>query len=774
MKSMLNATLPLRCCFWLLPAVVAGYHPVSADDDGPLGKRIYGTQCAICHGQQGEGSDEYDRELTGDLSIAQLADVIGETMPLDDPGSLSAEQSLAVATYVHDAFYSPIARQRSRPARIELARLTVTQHRRALTDLIASFRGPTNWGDERGLQAEYYRGRQPGSSRNRAISRIDPRVDFDFGTKAPSSEITDPLRFSIRWDGAIHAPETGFYEFVVRTENATRLWINDMDNMLLDAWVKSGDDTEYAARLFLLGGTAYPLRLEFTKANQGVDDSDKDLPPATASITLLWRRPSGALQPIPNRYFSPESTPESYVCSTPFPPDDRSYGWERGVSVSKAWEQATTSAAIDMAGYVAARVNRLAGTDDGDEEREKKIRSFCEVFAERAFRKPLSPEQKELYVTRHFRDVSLDDAVKRVVLLVLKSPRFLFREVGDGPDAYDVAARLSFGLWNSIPDRELMQAAAENRLATRDQALQQAERMLSDLRAKAKLRTFLLTWLDLDHPHDLDKDPEAFPGFDEHVIADLRASLELTLEDILWSEGADFRRLLLDNAVFLNDRLAKFYASEVTADESFTKIELDDALRAGVLTHPYLMANLADRRQSSPIHRGVLLARGILGVSLRPPPVAVAPIAADLHPNLSTRERVTLQTKPKDCMTCHGIINPLGFTLERFDAIGGIRESDRGKPIDDSGSYRTREGQVIEINGPRALAEMFVNSEEVHTSFVEQLYHHLVQQPVRAYGPETLSKLRQAFVEHDMNIRKLAVEVMATSALVGRDPVTGP
>ena len=586
-------------------------------------------------------------------------------------------------------------------------------------------------------------------------------------------KITDPRRFSIRWEGAIHAPETGYYDFVVRTENAARLWVNDMNNMLLDAWVKSGDDTEYKSRLFLLGGTAYPLRLEFTKANQGVDDSKKDLPPAKANITLLWRRPSGALEPIPSRHLSPHSTPESYVCSTPFPPDDRSYGWERGVSVSKAWEQATTNAAIDAAGYVAARVNRLAGTSDQDKDREKKIRSFCETFAERAFRKPLSDEQKELFVTRHFKDVNSEDAVKRVVLLVLKSPRFLFREVGEGPDSYDVAARLSFGLWNSIPDQELMRAAAENRLATRDQVVQQAERMLSDLRAKARLQEFLLTWLNLDRERDLSKDPEAFPGFDEHAIADLRTSLELSLDDVLWSEGADFRRLLLDEGVFLNDRLAKFYASQVSVDESFAKVEFDDGARAGVLTHPYLMASLSDRRQSSPIHRGVLLARGVLGVSLRPPPVAVAPIAADLHPNLSTRERVTLQTKPKECMTCHGIINPLGFTLERFDAIGRIRESDRGKPIDDSGSYRTRSGQTVEIAGPRSLAEMLAGSEEVHASFAEQLFHHLVQQPVRAYGPETLNTLRQAFVEQEMNIRKLAVEVMATSALVGRGPVRG-
>jgi hypothetical protein len=650
-----------------------------------------------------------------------------------------------------------------------LARLTVKQYRRALTDLVASFRGRANWGEDRGLQADYYRGRRPQGSRNRAVSRIDPQIEFDFGTEAPMEEITDPRRFSIRWEGSLYASETGHYDFVIRTENAARLWINDREEPLVDAWVKSGDETEYKGRLFLLGGTVYPLRLEFTKANQGVDDSKKDLPPEKANITLLWKRPMGTLETIPNRHLSPHSTPESFVCSTPFPPDDRSYGWERGTSVSKAWQQATTNAAIETAGYIADRINELAGTRDGDANRVDQVRDFCETFAQRAFRKPLTEEQKRVFIERQFQDAALELAVKRVVLLVLKSPRFLFREVGGGPEPYDVAARLSFGLWDSIPDEELFRAAAENRLATKEQVAEQAERMLSDLRAKAKLRQFLLTWLKADGEHDLSKDSEAFPGFDESTISDLRVSLELFLDDVVWSEGSDYRRLLLEENVFVNDRLAAFYTSEAKPERGFEKVILDEGQRAGVLTHPYLMASLADRKNTSPIHRGVLLARGMLGVALRPPPVAIAPLAADLHPGLTTRERVTMQTKSQNCMTCHGIINPLGFTLERFDAVGRLRETDHDKLVDVSGSYQTRSGRTVTIEGARELAEFLATSEDAHASFTEQLFHHLVQQPARAYGLETLDNLQKQFVDDELNIRKLAIEVMTASALVGRD-----
>ena len=152
MKSILTARHTLGRCCWLPLAIAVLGRPLPAEDIEPLGQEIYQSQCAVCHGKQGEGTDEYERALIGDLSVAQLAEVIAETMPAEDPGSLSAQQSLAVATYVHGTFYSAIARERSRPGRIELARLTVSQHRRALTDLIASFRGPSTWSTDRGCR----------------------------------------------------------------------------------------------------------------------------------------------------------------------------------------------------------------------------------------------------------------------------------------------------------------------------------------------------------------------------------------------------------------------------------------------------------------------------------------------------------------------------------------------------------------------------------------------------------------------------------------------
>ena len=197
------------------------------------------------------------------------------------------------------------------------------------------------------------------------------------------------------------------------------------------------------------------------------------------------------------------------------------------------------------------------------------------------------------------------------------------------------------------------------------------------------------------------------------------------------------------------------------------EVKIDDGKRAGILTHPYLMTSFAHARESSPIHRGVFLVRGVMGQALRPPPVAVAPLAPDLHPDLTTRERVTMQTKPTNCMTCHSIINPLGFALENYDAVGRYRETEHHKPVDSTGSYQTLDGKEVTFNGARELAEFVVTSPEAHVAFTEQLFHHLVQQPVRAYGPETLDQLRESFTASNFNIRDLVIQIMTRSVRQG-------
>ncbi|MFN3653525.1 MAG: DUF1592 domain-containing protein [Armatimonadota bacterium] len=731
------------------------------------GEQVYRQQCASCHGAKGEGTTKYGKPLVGTQSVGQLAQFIRKTMP-PGPKKCSAPHAQKVAEYIHHAFYSPLAQARNKPARVELSRLTVRQYRHAVTDLIGSFRPAPARDERRGLRAEYFKGRRL-RGEDRVTERIDPEVRFDFGTNGPEPEKFDPYEFSIRWSGSVVAPETGEYEFVLRSDHAARLWVNDRQEPLIDAWVRSGSDTEFRGSLFLLGGRAYPVRLEFSKAKQGVDDSDKNKqrPVPPASVGLLWRLPHRAVETIPSRNLLPVGMPETFVPATPFPPDDRSVGYERGTSISKEWESATTDAAIETANYVVEHLNELAGGGNDPAERQKRIREFCRQLAERAFRRPLTPELEQLYVDRQLQQTADPEvSVKRVVLLVLKSPRFLYREVGaETPDAYQVAARLAFGLWDSLPDTELLKAAAAGELSTPEQVTRQAERMVADPRAWSKLRDFLLQWLKVDHSPELAKDARRYPGFDDAVAADLRTSLELFLEQTAWGERSDYRELLLSERFPLNGRLAKLYGVDLPADAPFQPVALDPKERAGVLTHPYLLSSFAYLDASSPIHRGVLIARSLLGRTLMPPPEAVSPIAADVHPNLTTRQRVDLQTKPAACRSCHDLINPLGFTLEKFDAIGRVRAQDNGRPVDATGGYQSRSGAEIKLRGARELAQYLAQSEESHGALVEQLFHYLIKQPVRAYGPQTLPELQRTFAANQYSLRRQMVESVTVAAL---------
>ncbi len=751
----------------LLPAGRAGAADI------PTGEQIFQKQCASCHGAHGEGTpDDYPHPLAGERSVAQLTRLIAKSMPKDDPGTCTGESAEKVAAYIYDAFYSKVARERNKPPRVELSRLTVRQYRNAVADLVASFRPAGKWDEQRGLRGDYFAGRGFRGGKG-TLQRIDPQVRFDFGTEAPQADKFDASQFAIRWEGSVLAPETGTYEFIVRTEHAARLWVNDTRQPLIDAWVRSGNDTEHRASLALLAGRAYPLRLEFSKAKQGVDDKKKGQPvkPVKASIVLEWKPPQGGAEPIPARDLSPNRFPETFVVETAFPPDDRSLGWERGTTISKEWDQAATEAALEAAGYVVTHLTDLSGVSDGAKDREAKLREFCRQFVERAFRRPLTDEQKQRYIDHPFKTArDPEGAVKRVVLLALLSPRFLYREVDGGSDAYDVAARLAFELWDSLPDKELLDAAAAGRLTKPEQVSAQAERMLADPRAHAKLHEFFLQWLKIDPAPDLAKDPARFPGFDPTIIADLRTSLDLFLEDTVWGGDSDFRRLLLADDLYLNGRLAKFYGASLPADAPFQKVKLDGGRRAGVLTHPYLMAAFSYTGATSPIHRGVFLTRNVLGVTLRPPPEAFTPLSESLHPSLTTRERVMLQTKPASCQVCHGIVNPLGFTLEHFDAVGRYRAQDNGRPVDDSGTYHTRAGQTVKFAGARDLAKFLADSEEVQTAFAERLFHHLVKQPVRAYGPRRLTELREFFCRNGFSIRKLVVQEATVAALVPSSP----
>ena len=732
----------------------------------PEGKVLFETKCAPCHGSNGQGGKADPDTLTGTLTSTELAKFIARSMP-PGPKKCPTNDAEKIANYIHEAFYSPIAQERIRPVRAELTRLTVRQFRNAVSDLVSGFHPALPSSPNHGLHAEYFKGRSRDRG-SRVIDRVDPNVNFDFGTDAPSGSGSDPRNFSIAWQGSVLAPDTGEYDFSIHSRHSCQLWINDSRYPVVDGEVRSAGDPDPHGTITLLGGRAYTLRMVFTKATQGVSYANKknQKPPDTSFVSLHWRRPQHTDEPIPTQFLFPESVKKTFVVTSPFPPDDRSTGYERGNSVSKEWDEATTAAALETATYVSKNLSEVTGVPEVGKDREDRLKAFCKEFLERAFRRPLSDDLKRTYVDKQFVVApNFETAVKRVIVLGLKSPRFLYREIGGtSHDDYRAASQLSFGLWDSIPDPTLEAAAAKGELSNHEQIVSQAIRITDDNRAWSKLRQFLLLWLKVDEVPDIVKDSKHFPAFDAGTASDLRTSLELFLQATAWSKSSDFRDLMQSDSVFLNGRLAQLYGANLPVDAPFQPIELDAGTRSGVLTQPYLLSRFAHLDSSSPIHRGVLIERNLLGRTLSPPPANFAPLAASTHPGMTTRERVSLQTKPTFCNNCHGIINPLGFTLEKYDAIGKLRDSDNGKPVNSTGVYRNRTGALVRFSGAKDLAKYLAEGEDSHHAFVEKLFLNVAKQPPRAFGPKNLENLEQGFVKNQYSIRSLLVDMAVATA----------
>ncbi|MFT6380654.1 MAG: hypothetical protein ACJAXZ_002136 [Akkermansiaceae bacterium] len=727
---------------------------------GNQGAVIYTEHCASCHGDRGQGvANEYDEALVGKKSVESLAKYIHRSMPEDDEDAVVNDDALRVAEFMHAAFYSPEAQAKIRPVRKDLLRLTQHQHRRAITDIVQSFRNRPWQGEKHGLRGHYFNKEKMNDRKGKLLERLDPVPAFDIKSNHGIKGI-NPSAHSAFWTGSLLPPETGTYHFRMTSPNGMRMYLNEADHQkdaFIDAWVSSGNEMRSVeSSAFLLGGHGVSLFIEFLCFKE-----------KESSLRIEWKRPHGVWEPLPTEVLYPDGASEAAIITTAFPPDDASLGYERGSSISKAWNGAVANAAIEATALIFDDIDELARTKSDKPDRREKFKKFCDDFASRAFNRPLSPAQRQTYIDKVFASAGDDyeTATKRSLMLTLTSPYFLYpalnRNKKGEPDKYTTAAHLALAVWDSIPDKQLREAVSSNHLNDKKQLQDQLWRMLGDPRAKSKLHSFFYHWLSLSEKEDLDKDPALFPGFNQQIIADLRTSLDLFVNRVVWTEESDYRRLFTEQNVFLNHRLAEFYGTEKPKGNTFELLPTPDRKRAGLFTHPYVLTAFSYHKQTSPIHRGVYLSRNVLGRFLKPPPNAIEFKDADFKPDLTMREKVTDLTKDENCMACHSIINPVGFSLENFDAIGRFRTHEKNKPIDTTSDYETPNLETIRITGPRDLAKLAVESPGAHRAFLKHLFHHLIKQPTNAYGFGKMNNLHETFKNTNFNIRNMIVTMAA-------------
>ena len=742
----------LVVCLIFLIANLNGDSQICRAQDFEQGKALYEKTCASCHGGKGEGvSEHYDSPLTGDLSIPELAKVIQETMPEGAPNTLSSEDANRLAIFVHHEFYSPFAQLRNAPPRTELSHLTTDQYRRSVLDLMSPFVSrPAPWApadgqDARGLTRVVAQG-DWGKDRKEIEKKVDGKLVWDWGDGKPLPEI-DHEKWQFRWSGSLYAPVTGEYEFTLDATIRSNLFVNDESTPLIDASVVSFEKSAKSATIFLVGGHCYHIAIDASRSKE-----------PSAKLSIEWKPPFGVRQPIPIRYLSPTWSPPQVIVSTSFPPDDRSVGYERGTNISSQWVEATITAAIEVGNKLNGNLKRWLPKEGNDPANVDHVKQWCHRWVSLALRRALSDQDKLRYVDAHFSDAgSIESGIKKVSLVTLTSPEFLYPGRSGTTDE-NIVANLALVYWDSLPETWMLEQAGKGQTHTPESIRGLVDHMLKDVRFERKLLRFYYEWLGMDLAKDLSKDQQRFAMFDDAIRSDMLTSLDLFLSEFA-SADVDLRGLFTSDAMYLSPRLAQVFGPELLPFEGFQKIARDPQLNAGFLSHPFVQSYYAYHHQSSPIHRGVFLAKRVLGRNLRPPVDAIIPISEDAAPGLSTRERVALQTSGAMCQSCHRVINPLGFAFENYDAIGRFRTEENGKPIDAMGGYIDTNGQSVEFRGVRPLADYLAKSPEVHRSMTRQMFQFFVKQPLPAFGIEESEKLHGKFSEGEFKWREVMRKV---------------
>jgi len=435
-------------------------------------------------------------------------------------------------------------------------------------------------------------------------------------------------------------------------------------------------------------------------------------------------------------------------------------------------------AALDLAGNITDAKTLLGCDPKGTTASAGTtcVKNFIASFGRKAYRRPLTQDENtrlsDLYnTTRMASDETT--GVRAVVSALLVSPNFLFRpEFGSATSGfanakkltpYEQATRLASFLWASIPDDQLLNAAASNQLSTPAQIEAQARRMLADPKARQAVADFYDQWLGLDMLDAAVKDPTFYPGFDDELRASMVQERRRFVDYVIWQGDAKLETLLTASFSFLNAPLAKLYgASGGPADAAtYQKVALDPKQRAGVLTQAAMLAAFARPDESSPVKRGKWVRERMLCTDLPAPP-AVVPQLPELKAGVSNRERFAMHTNNPACSGCHQLVDGLGFGLENYDSLGAWRSMDQGVPVDASGNITS----TMDIDGPFTggpeLANTLATSEQVRDCAPTQVVRYAWGRRETPDDACSIAAVQKAFTASDGNLRELMVQLTLT------------
>jgi hypothetical protein len=409
---------------------------------------------------------------------------------------------------------------------------------------------------------------------------------------------------------------------------------------------------------------------------------------------------------------------------------------------------------------------------------------FVDSFGSRAFRRPLDADERTalLGVFAVGRNGgTYGDGLAAVIEMALQSPPFLYRvELGvpaantgvARPTSYEMASRLSYLLWGSLPDDTLLAAAKASQLDSKEQVLAQATRMLNDPRSREVVRYFHDTLYGIVGLDGLQRDTTFFPTYTAALGTLFRQETEQFLDSVVWDGAGDFATMFSGSFTFLNATLAKFYGVTGVTGDTLRRVDLDPTRRAGLLTQASILTATTPGSHNNPVARGKFVWTQVLCQAVPDPPPGLNVVEPPFDPTRTTRERFIAHRNAPTCAACHSRLDNIGFGFEHYNGVGLWQDLDNAKPIDDSGNVP--EGDIAgDFHGAVDLAHKIAGSRGARDCYVGQWLDFAYGRLEQSADACTRAALGNAFEASKGNVKNLLLALTQTDDFLYR-PLTQP
>ena len=435
-----------------------------------------------------------------------------------------------------------------------------------------------------------------------------------------------------------------------------------------------------------------------------------------------------------------------------------------------------TATPSDLAQLAPCAGDVTASTDRGTED--ACAFDLIEGLTRRAYRRPLvDGEADELFELQQTirENEDFDVSIAAFIETLLQSPDFLYRiEWGvvdpqgrRRPSGYEMASRLSYFLWGTMPDEDLFAAAESGELLTNEGVQAHAERMIDHARARPVVRFFFDNLLPISDLSALERDDALYPTFTATIGAYMREETQTFLEHVIFERGGTWTDVLTADYTFMNGPLAEYYGVAGVQGEEFVRVDLDTSQRLGLLTQAGMVAGTIHSNETNPVVRGAFVVGKMMCLEI---PLPTGDLLEEVRPpdpdsGATARERYSQHSEDPACAGCHQLMDPVGFALENYDPVGLWRDTENGVTIDASGNVPGIDGTV---DGPIELVQTIATAEATYACFAGHWANFALGRTLDPAGEDecVVEQIEEAFTESGYNVRALLLSVTQSDAFL--------